>query len=142
MKKPILYIALILVFAACQDVVQPEKPKNLIAKDEMVEILIETYLDNAARSIDYKTISASGIKMDSLIYREFNIDSLQFAKSNAFYAADVNIYMEIIQSVEKRLTTMQKKMDSIWEIERLQMKDANNKDETENPAAPVRDSLI
>ena len=69
MKHSALLIIFLLSFVSCQDVNYPEKPKNLIAKDKMVEILTETYLGNAARSVDNKTIITKGIKMDSLIYK-------------------------------------------------------------------------
>lgn len=118
MKQSIILFVLILCFFGCQNVDQPEKPKNLITKDKMVEILTESYLSNAARSVDNKSIIVKGIKMDSLIYRNFGVDSLQFAKSNAYYAADVNTYMSIFKEVESRLDVMQKKMDSIWELDR------------------------
>ncbi len=143
MKHSALLIIFLLSFVSCQDVNYPEKPKNLIAKDKMVEILTETYLGNAARSVDNKTIITKGIKMDSLIYKNFGIDSLQFAQSNAFYAADVNVYMEIVQKVEARLNSISQKMDSIEDIDRAR-KDSilqKLKGKTENPA-PVKDSLI
>ena len=143
MKQSIVFIILALSLFGCQEVNQPEKPKNLIAKDKMIDILTETYMDNAARSVDKRSIISKGIKMDSMVYKNFGIDSLQFAKSNAFYAADVNTYMEIVREVETRLTAMQQKMDSIWEKEWVR-KDSikrilkENKTDTE----PIKDSLI
>lgn len=101
---------------ACQDVKLPEKPKNLIGKDKMVEVLTEAYLANAARSIDNKTIVDRGIKMDSLFYTKFGVDSLQFAQSNAFYAADINMYITIFEEVEARLDGMEKNLDSIRKV--------------------------
>ena len=143
MKQSIFFIILTLGLFGCQDVKQPEKPKNLIAKDKMVDILMETYLANAARSIDNKAITSKGIKMDSLVYKKFGIDSLQFVKSNAYYAADVNTYMEIVQKVEARLTGMQQKMDSIWEKNYVG-KDSITPKLIENKAdvEPAKDSLI
>lgn len=114
------FLSLIICFLGCQNVDYPKKPKNLISKDKMVDILTESYLANAARSIDNRAILDKGVKIDSLIYRNFGVDSLQFASSNAYYAADVNAYRDIFVEVETRLTAMQKEMDSIWERERLQ----------------------
>ncbi len=108
---------LILIFAiglgACQNVQKPEKPKNLIGKDKMIDVLTEAYLTNAARSINNNSILEEGIKMDSLLYSKFGIDSLQFAKSNAYYAADVNMYIDIFKEVETRLDNKVKHLDSI-----------------------------
>lgn len=138
------YWTIILFFSlgvfGCQDVKQPEKPKDLIGKDKMVDMLTEAYLANSARSVDNKSIITKGIKMDSLIYKNFGVDSLQFAKSNEFYAADINAYMEIFQKVEARLTGMQKEMDSIRVMEKSR-KDSISK-KASQPIVPKKDSLI
>lgn len=138
------YWTIILFFSlgvfGCQDVKQPEKPKDLIGKDKMVDMLTEAYLANSARSVDNKSIITKGIKMDSLIYKNFGVDSLQFAKSNEFYAADINAYMEIFQKVEARLTGMQKEMDSIRVLEKSR-KDSISK-KASQPIEPKKDSLI
>lgn len=133
----------ILTFSGCQNVVQPKKPDNLISKDKMVDILTETYMANAARSVNNRTIIEKGVILDSLIYKNFGVDSLQFANSNDYYAADVNSYIEIFQSVEARLTAMQQKMDSIREIE-IDLKDSIGKQKTEEKTniEPLKDSLI
>ncbi len=124
MKHGLLFLLIILSFLGCQDVEKPEKPENLIPKDKMTNILTEAYLSNAARSVSNQTIIDKGIKMDTLIYKNFGVDSILFAKSNAYYAADVNSYREIIETVEKRLIAMQNEMDSIRNQEK-------NKDTTE-----------
>ena len=143
MKQLIIFIVVVLSFFSCQHVIHPEKPENLIPKDKMIDILTETYLDNAARSVDNKSIIAKGIKMDSMVYKNFGIDSLQFAKSNAFYAADINTYMEMFQKVESRLNAMQEKMDSIRKADKNR-KDSIGKRKFEEKVStkPVRDSLI
>lgn len=138
---PILLI-LLLSFFGCQNVDQPEKPENLISKDKMVDILTETYLANASRSVDNKSIIRKGIMMDDLIYKNFGVDSLQFAKSNAFYAADVNTYMSIFQEVETRLDVKRKRMDSLWERERRIRDSIGKKVDIDRNIEPVKDSLI
>ncbi|QQX77332.1 MULTISPECIES: DUF4296 domain-containing protein [Aequorivita] len=143
MKHLLLLLLLALSFIGCQNVAQPEKPKDLISKEKMVDLLTEAYLANAARSVNNQAIIDKGIKMDSLIYKNFGVDSLQFANSNAYYAADVNTYMEIFQKVEARLVAMQKKMDSIREVEKNR-KDTIEIKKIEEKASvePVKDSLI
>lgn len=142
MKHSIYLVLLALIFCGCQDVDYPEKPKNLIAKDKMVDILTETYLGNAARSIDNKSIIEQGIQLDAMLYKNFDIDSLQFAESNAYYANDKNTYMEIMQRVEVRLTHRQQQLDSIREmnLNRRSIQDSIKPESiTEEP---VKDSLL
>lgn len=118
MKQSLILIFVVISALGCQDVNLPEKPENLIAKDKMIDILKETYLINAARSVNNKAIISKGIKIDSMIYAKYQIDSLQFAKSNAYYASDINSYMIMIQKVESELLSMREEMDSIIKLDR------------------------
>ncbi|MBB6681677.1 DUF4296 domain-containing protein [Aequorivita sp. 609] len=118
MKQSLILIFVVISALGCQDVNIPEKPENLIAKDKMIDILKETYLINAARSVNNKAIISKGIKIDSMIYAKYQIDSLQFAKSNAYYASDINSYMIMIQKVESELLSMREEMDSIIKLDR------------------------
>ncbi|WP_271423925.1 DUF4296 domain-containing protein [Aequorivita sinensis] len=118
MKQSLILIFVVISVLGCQDVNIPEKPENLIAKDKMIDILKETYLINAARSVNNKAIISKGIKIDSMIYAKYQIDSLQFAKSNAYYASDINSYMIMIQKVESELLSMREEMDSIIKLDR------------------------
>lgn len=81
----------------------------------MAEVLTEAYLANAARSVDNKSLLANGVLIDSLLYAKFGIDSLQFLKSNDYYATNVNAYMEIFEKVEFNLTRLERNLDSIRE---------------------------
>jgi hypothetical protein len=111
MIKKLLYITLVLA-TACQHVERPEKPDDLIAKDKMVDILTDIYISNAAKSVNNKVIRQKGLKLDSLIYAKYNIDSVQFVRSHAYYNADLNGYNEIFKNIEERLEAMLEKADS------------------------------
>lgn len=113
MKQLILIFTTIFLLSGCQHVERPEKPKNLISKAQMVDILTDAYLSNAARSINNRTIREQGIKLDSFLYKKHKIDSLQFARSNAYYTANLNTYASIFQQVEERLLALKEKADSL-----------------------------
>lgn len=112
MIKTLRYGILILLAVACQHVDRPEKPDDLIAKEKMVDILTDIYLSNAAKSVNNKVIRQKGLKLDSLIYKKYAIDSVQFVRSHAYYNADLNTYNEIFTKIEQRLDSMLKKIDS------------------------------
>ena len=82
--KKVVYILVLVILASCQHVDRPEKPENLIPKDQMVQILAEAYTGNAARSISNRTLREEGLQIDSLIYNKYRIDSLQFVESNDY----------------------------------------------------------
>lgn len=134
------------VFFGCQDVVKPEKPENLISEETMVSILTESYLINAARSFDFKTLRDKGIKLDSLIYKKFNVDSVQFAESNAYYTADLNRYNKIFVKVEEQLLQIQKRVDSLGKIAIKKRTEQRRKDSLEGKpleeiVLPIKDSI-
>jgi len=143
MKHWVPILILILSILGCQNVERPEKPKNLISKEKMVDVLTEAYLANAARSVNNQAIIDKGIKVDSLIFKKFEVDSVQFAKSNDYYAADINMYLDIFQKVEARLVAMEKKLDSIRNMDRKRKDSVESQQNKERIIAePKRDSLI
>jgi hypothetical protein len=111
--KHIAGILLILTFWCCQDVKRPEIPVNLIPEDQMAEVLTEVYLINAARSFDNRTIMEQKIKLDSFFFRKFNIDSIQFVESNAYYTSNLNAYNKLFTKVEERMVLMKAEADSL-----------------------------
>ncbi|KJJ37655.1 DUF4296 domain-containing protein [Aequorivita vladivostokensis] len=143
MKHWVPIFVLILSILGCQNVERPEKPKNLISKEKMVDVLTEAYLANAARSVNNQAIIDKGIQVDSLIFKKFEVDSVQFAKSNDYYAADINMYLDIFQKVEARLVAMEKKLDSIRDLDRKRNDSVESQQNKERTIAePKRDSLI
>lgn len=87
-----------------------EKPKNLIGKDKMVDILYDISLLEAI-----KTQNINGgitVKMgNDYIYKKYKIDSVQFVKSNKYYASDLEEYKKMFEKVKERLSTATLKID-------------------------------
>jgi len=111
--KYIVVLVLTLTLWCCQDVKRPEIPVNLIPEDQMAQVLTEVYLINAARSFDNRTIMEQKIKLDSFFFRKFNIDSLQFVESNAYYTSNLNAYKKLFTKVEERMVLMKVEADSL-----------------------------
>ncbi len=103
------------LFLGCQDIKEIEKPENLIAKEVMVNILTDVYISNASRSINNKLLKEYNIRLDSVIYNKYHIDSLQFVESNAYYSSNLKTYTRIITEVQEGLIILQKEKDSIYE---------------------------
>jgi hypothetical protein len=112
MIRALLFLLVILLLG-CDGVEKPKKPEHLISKSKMIDILTEAYLSNAARSISSKNIRDNGLKLDSLIFKKYQIDSLQFVESNVYYSTDLNVYAEIFEKVETKLLLVKDKADSI-----------------------------
>jgi hypothetical protein len=101
MKKIVVIFAVLLLAACAKQVV--EKPDNLIEKDKMTDIIYDLAILEAMRSQKPIVLEQNGINQNTYIYKKYDIDSVQFAKSNQYYASDIVTYKKIYEDVAKRL---------------------------------------
>ncbi len=102
MKKTAPLFGLFFMFFGCgNDIVK--KPKNLIDKDIMIDILYDLSIVEALHNTSYGS-GLSKFNSNDFILKKYKIDSLQFAKSNQYYATDVRNYKKMYEAVGDRLT--------------------------------------
>ena len=112
MKKIISLFALVALLISCnKDLV--EKPDNLIDKKVMGDILYDMAILEAIKYQGPDTLYAYGINPKTYIYKKYKIDSLQFAKSNAFYAADYREYKKMFDDLNQRVKKEKAAIDLI-----------------------------
>ena len=99
---------------SCQDVQKPEKPANLISQEIIVDILTDVYISNAARNVNNKLLRNLNIKLDSVIYSKYRVDSLQFALSNNYYSSNLDIYRNLLVKAQEKLMLLQIEKDSMY----------------------------
>jgi hypothetical protein len=99
---------------SCQDVQKPEKPANLISQEIMIDILTDVYISNAARNVNNKLLRNRNIKLDSVIFNKYRVDSLQFLLSNNYYSSNLDIYRDLLIKVQEKLMVLQIEKDSIY----------------------------
>lgn len=80
-----------------------EKPDNLIDEEQMVNILYDLSLLESIRSQRPIALETNRVDPLTYVYKKYKIDSLQFAKSNKYYATDVEKYKAIYASVSKKI---------------------------------------
>lgn len=105
MKKYILFCLLILLVACTST---GEKPKNLIEKDKMINVLYDLSLLQAIRSQNI----GGGVEnkaINDYIFKKYKIDSVQLAQSNKYYASDMQEYKSIFEGVKAKLEEESKK---------------------------------
>ncbi|WP_298531078.1 DUF4296 domain-containing protein [uncultured Algibacter sp.] len=95
LKRFIWCIFLFLMVLACNRFDGPSKPENLIPKEKMVSILIDSKLLTVGNTTTKGVMRDSNVDMTTYIYKKHKIDSLQFALSNSYYAFHVDEYEEI-----------------------------------------------
>ena len=95
-----------------------EAPENLIEEDQMVEVLSEFMLLNAAKGINKKILEQHIEDPSQYIFDQFNIDSLQFVNSNTYYANNNEVYASIYKGLEQKLESDKKAMELLVEAEK------------------------
>ena len=119
LKRLAIYLGVILLASACYNLDKPKKPDNLISKDKMVDILIDAKIIASANSVNRKIMEDHGVELNTYVYTKHNIDSLQFALSNEYYAFHVKEYEAIYTKVKDSLELLKAKFKEEEEQERI-----------------------
>jgi len=129
-----------LLFSSCTKREKPAKPSDLIAKDKMEHILYDLYILNAAKGVNSKILESKGIKPESYLLTKHNIDSTQFANSNAYYAFDADEYKVLVESVRARLEKDKEKFEEQDRIEGIRAK--RRRDSLAKANRKKKDSIV
>lgn len=104
----LLFIAIALTTVSCKDEAV-EKPKNLVERSKMVDIIYDLSILEAART---QTAGVQNYpKSTEFIKNKYKIDSLTFAKSTQYYASDVKEYKKMYNEVKERLAAERVKLN-------------------------------
>lgn len=126
-------ISLLTTMMLSCDSIKYEAPDNLISEDRMVEIISEFMIINAAKGVN-KTVLEDHIEdPTAYVFEKFNIDSLQFEQSNAYYTRNIETYTQIYnrvnQNLESKKLEFQVKIDARnQELDSLKLLKLNKKD--------------
>ena len=112
-----ILLGLLLLFFACDNKAKPKKPDNLIPKDKMEKIIYDLYIVTSAKGTNKKVLEQNNIVPETYILTKYNIDSLQFAESNNYYAFDSEGYKAIIDNVKARLQEEKKYFEELQKKE-------------------------
>ena len=109
----------VLALFACDEKVI-EKPEDLISKDQMVDILYELAIISAAKKTNPTYLVDREFDAMSYIYDKYGIDSVQFVKSDVYYASIPAEYEAIYQRIEVRL----EEEKSVYDLEKTRVSDS------------------
>jgi hypothetical protein len=136
MRLFLTFLALLGLLACAEEAI--DKPKNLIPKERMADILYELAIINSANSTNPATLQDQGIRAMPYIYEKYGIDSAQFMNSDIYYASRPMDYESIYKVVEGRLKVQK---DSL-EDERRKLSDSIRVEaERRRQADAVKDSV-
>ncbi|PIE48447.1 MAG: hypothetical protein CSA40_00365 [Flavobacteriales bacterium] len=107
-----VFIALLLLIGSCTSNTIYKKPKDLISKRKMTAILTDLYIAKAAYHVKNTNLERN-VDYTPLVYEKYGIDSLRFSRSNHYYMSRIDEYEEMHKEVQKRLSEMLTKRDSL-----------------------------
>jgi hypothetical protein len=107
--KKIVFILFIISFVilSCKNEIV-EKPKNLIDKDKMKEIIYDLAILEAARN--QGSVTQNYPKASVFLKEKYKVDSLTFAQNTQYYASDIKEYKKMYEEVKERLDKENKKL--------------------------------
>ncbi len=117
LKRFFTYMFLGFLAVSCYTMNKPEKPKHLISKKEMVNIIIDLKLISSSNGANKKILENKNIYSDDYVYKKYDIDSATFALSNNYYAFYVKDYDEIYTKVKDSLEELSQFYTKLEETE-------------------------
>ena len=105
------YIVILCIFlGACTSNTIIKKPKNLIPKDQMVDLLTDMYLANAGDNIKNINLKRN-INYFPIIFEKYQIDTTRFKESNYYYTSRIDDYDGILAKIDTRLKALKKQFE-------------------------------
>lgn len=116
--KKYLYISILLViFSGCKsekENIPPEIPENIIPKEQMVDILVDVQLLEAAMKVDDERKRKSKEYTNyyySYLFEKYDITRNDFLESLEFYQRHIDLFDEIYADVIKQLSKFQSEIE-------------------------------
>ena len=116
MKNWIVIVLFLFLSVSCKKELV-KQPAKLIEKEKMIDIMYDLSLLEAMKYQNPASIDSSETNPTKFILKKYKVDSLQFAQSNMYYAADYDNYKDMFDQIGKRLAVEQRAVDSIVKIE-------------------------
>jgi len=126
--RHILLFATVILFISCGEKLV-EQPENLINRDQMVLIVKDMTVINAAKVTNLRILKDNGIDPTAYVFNKYNVDSAQFVASDRYYASVPLEYESIYKEVESLLDQEKEVLKDLKKIndslEQLQRQEKN-----------------
>jgi high-affinity Fe2+/Pb2+ permease len=112
MKKILPFLVVLSIFVSCKkDIIKT--PNHLIEKEKMVNIMYDLSLLEAIKVQNPSSLDTFNINPNDYIFKKYKIDSVQFAQSNIYYAADYKEYEKMFKKIKARLDNNKSLVESL-----------------------------
>jgi len=100
MKNFLFLVVFIFIFNCSK---RQHTPKNIIPVESMSEIIYDMTLISVSKGVNRKILENNGFKPTSYILKKYEIDSIDFIRSNKYYSSNLDMYLSIYQNVLNKL---------------------------------------
>ena len=134
MKNFVVIVLVLFLSVSCKKELV-KQPKGLIEREKMIDIMYDLSLLEAIKYQNPLSLDSSDTSQKRFVWQKYKVDSLQFAQSNIYYAADYEGYKEMFDEIAKRLEKNQRVADSLTKIdEKKAAKEKKNKEKISGQA--------
>lgn len=117
MKKILPFFIVLSILVGCKKELV-KTPNHLVEKDKMVNIMYDLSLLEAMKVQSPTLLDSFKLNSNQYIFKKYKIDSLQFAQSNIYYAADYKGYQKMFEQIKARLDKNKSKLDSLVKVQK------------------------
>jgi outer membrane protein assembly factor BamE (lipoprotein component of BamABCDE complex) len=114
------FLVIFAILSSCKKEVA-KVPNRLIEEDKMVNIMYDMAVLDAMRNQNPSLLDSFKNNSNAYIYKKHKIDSVQFAQSNIYYAADFKAYKKLYEQVKIRLDKEKISTEAIIKVEKKKM---------------------
>ncbi|NOR28969.1 MAG: DUF4296 domain-containing protein [Lutibacter sp.] len=111
MNKFFSILILSVFLGACTSNTIIKKPKNLIPKDQMVDLLTDIFLADGGDNIKNLHLQRN-VNYFPLVFEKHQIDTTRFKESNYYYTSRIDDYDDILGKVDARLKALKSIFDA------------------------------
>lgn len=97
----------------CQNVDEIEKPKHLLTKSEMKDLVYDMVLLDAAVSVDKNKLKKLDVEVLEFLSKKYDIDSTDLKQNITYYNLRFNESVEIYEHAKDSIETLKNTYDSI-----------------------------
>ncbi len=107
----VFFLLGIVMVAGCKEkLIDP--PENLISQDRMTEILYDLAVLDGIKSTNQSILPNYEIETMPYLYEKYGVDSVQFVRSDQYYASIPQLYQKMYQEVQRRFEEQVKLIDA------------------------------
>ncbi|QBA65100.1 DUF4296 domain-containing protein [Muriicola soli] len=110
MKIKILALVVLIFLGSCAEKLI-EKPDDLIPKEKMTQLLFDLAILNSAKGTNKAILEVYFDNPTTFLFNQYGVDSLQFVKSDIYYASQPLVYESIYKEVAARLEAEKLKVE-------------------------------